>query len=76
VQRMQSFSVRRKVLFDACNITLFTPTDWSAEDYCDARKGQWMQFACDRFRFDRRIKETELLLGNIFSIEHRERYLV
>jgi len=39
MQRMQSFSVRRKVLFDACNITTFTPTDWSAEEYSEAREG-------------------------------------
>jgi len=38
-------------------------------------KGEWTQYACDRFRFDRCIKETQLLIGNIFSVEHRERYL-
>ena len=74
--RMQSLSIRRKVFFDPDCITVFTPSDWPAEDYCDARKGQWMQIACDRFRFIRRIEQTELLLLNIFSKDHRERYLV
>jgi len=41
--QMQSLSIREKVLFDADNITVFTPTDWTATDYCDAHKGQWMQ---------------------------------
>jgi len=70
---VQSLSIRRKVFFDTDNITLFTPTDWTPMDYSDARKGEWTQIACDRFRFDRRIKETELLLRNIFSVDHRER---
>jgi len=62
---VQSLSIRRKVFFDTDNITVFTPTDWTPVDYSDARKGEWIQYACDRNRFDRRIKETELLLGNI-----------
>lgn len=72
---MQSLSIRRKVLFDTDNIIVFTPTDWPADVYREARKGQWMQMARDRFRFMRRIKETELILGNIFSNEHRDRII-
>jgi hypothetical protein len=48
---------------------VFTPTDWPADE---ARKGQWTR---DRFRFMRRIKETELILGSIFSNEHRDRMM-
>lgn len=63
VSRMSSLSMGRTVFFDTDNITYFTPTDWSAEDYCKARKGEWAQIAADRFRFKRRIRDTELLIG-------------
>ena len=66
---MSTLSIRRTVLFND-NITVFTPTDWSDDVYRDARRGNWMR---DRIRFKNRIKITELSLGNIFSIEHRER---
>ena len=61
MSRMSSLSMGRTVFFDTDNITYFTPTDWSAEDYCTARKGEWAQIAADRFRFKRR--DTELLIG-------------
>ena len=70
---MSSLSIGRIVLFND-NVTVFTPTDWPADVYRDARKGYWMQMAADRFRFKRRIRETEVELGNVFSNEHRERY--
>ena len=70
---MSSLSIRRTVLFDDI-VTVFTPTDWPADVYRDARKGYWMQMAADRFRFKRRARETEVELGNVFSNEHRERY--
>jgi len=73
---MKSLSIRGKVLSDNDNIIVFAPTDCTAIEYCDARKGQWMQIFYDRFRFDRRFKRTELLLGNFFSNAHREKYLV
>ena len=63
---MSTLSIRRTVLFNE-NITVFTPTDWSADVYRDARRGIWMHMALDRIRFQNRIKRTELLLGNIFS---------
>jgi len=72
---VQSLSIRRKVFFDTDNITVFTPTDWTPMDYSDAHKGEWTQIACDRFRFLRRIEVTELLLRNILSVEHRERFI-
>jgi hypothetical protein len=70
---MSSLSIRRKVLF-VPDVSVFTPTDWPADVYRDARKGYWIQAAVDRKRFERRIKQTELELGDIFTNEHRERY--
>ena len=51
---MSAFSIRRTVLFN-CNITVFTPTDWPADVYRDARRGNWIR---DRIRFENRIKLT------------------
>ena len=72
VYGMSSLSIRRKVLFDN-NVTVFTPTDWTFDEYRYARKGYWMQAAADRYRFERRIKQTELIFGNIFTNAHRSR---
>ena len=69
---MPALSIRRTVLFDE-NIAVFTPNDWPADVYREARKGYWMRAAQDRLRFERRIKITELLLGNIFTDDHRDR---
>ena len=70
VQRMSSLSVRRAVTFDE-HITVFRFSDWSPEMYRAARKGPWMQLAIDGQRFKRRIQQTELALGNIFTDNHR-----
>jgi hypothetical protein len=72
VYGVSSLSIGRNVLFDD-NVAVFTPNDWPAEVYRDARKGYWMQVAVDRNRFERRIKQTEFQLGNIFTKEHRDR---
>ena len=70
MQRMSSLSVRRAVTFDE-HITVFRFSDWSPEMYRAARKGPWMQLAIDGQRFKRRIQQTELALGNIFTDNHR-----
>ena len=72
VQRMSSLSVRRTISFDK-HITVFRFNDWSPEVYRAARKGPWMQLAVDRHRFKRRIQQTELALGNIFTDNHRNK---
>ena len=69
---MSSLSVRRTVTFDK-RITVFRFNDWSPEVYRAARKGQWMQLAVDGHRFKRRIQQTELALGNIFTNVHRDK---
>ncbi|KAI7802730.1 protein phosphatase 1 regulatory subunit 15B [Triplophysa rosa] len=38
-----------------------------------SRKGQWEEFARDRDRFQKRIKETEKAIGYCFSMSHREK---
>ncbi|XP_043915625.1 uncharacterized protein LOC122791766 [Protopterus annectens] len=40
--------------------------------YRAARKGPWEQYARDRCRFQRRIKETEFAVGYCFLPQHRE----
>ena len=69
---MSTLSIRRTVLYDD-NVAIFTPTDWPADVYREARKGFWARAAMDRLQFERRIKITERSLGNIFTVEHRER---
>ncbi|XP_044144344.1 protein phosphatase 1 regulatory subunit 15B [Bufo gargarizans] len=39
----------------------------------EERKGHWEEFARDRCRFQRRIKETESVLGRCFTPDHRHR---
>jgi hypothetical protein len=68
--RMQSLTVARTVKFDE-----FKLNDWPADVCREARRGQWMQYAADRCRFKRRIRQTEIKLGNIFSDEHRDRII-
>ena len=65
-----SISNGRAVTFSNC-ITVHTPTDWPPGIYRKARKGPWMLHALDRRRFEHRIKETEIKLGDIFSDTHR-----
>ena len=72
VQRMSAVSIRQTVTFDK-HITVFRLNDWSPEIYRAARKGLWMQLAVDRHRFKRRIQQTELVLGNIFTDSHRDK---
>jgi hypothetical protein len=70
--RMQSLLVARTVKFDD-RVIVHTLNDWPADVYREVRRGQWMQYAVDRSRFKRRIRQTEIKLGNIFSNEHRNR---
>ena len=65
-----SLSIRRAVTFSNC-ITVHTPMDWPPRIYRKARKGPWIIHALDRCRFEQRIKETEMKLGDIFSDTHR-----
>ena len=41
-------------------------TQWSEEDYQDARKSQWQQHYLDRIRFKNRIDEINSNIGYIF----------
>ena len=72
--RMRSLSVAKTVKFDE-RVIVHKLNDWPADVYREARRGQWMQYAADRYRFKRRIRQTELKLGNIFSDEHRNRII-
>lgn len=38
------------------------------EDY-----GNWMQFACDRERFQRRINEMSIHIAPVLGVAHREK---
>jgi hypothetical protein len=72
VFEMQLPLVIRTVKFDE-RITVYELNDWPADVYLEARRGQWMQHAVYRCRFKRRIKQTEIELGNIFSDDHRKK---
>ena len=62
----------KKVRFAPDDI-IFYQTDWSNEDYTEARKGRWHYFALDRHRFQKRILETEKIIGYCFSRDHRDK---
>jgi hypothetical protein len=72
--RMQSLTVARTVKFDERGF-VHKLNDWPADVCREARRGQWMQYATDRCRLKRRIRQTEIKLGNIFSDEHRNRII-
>ena len=40
--------------------------------YSQARRGGWESVVADRYRFQRRIQESESSIGKIFSIELRQ----
>lgn len=40
--------------------------------YCAARKGPWEQYARDRARFQRKIKDLERVLNPVFQKMHRD----
>lgn len=42
--------------------------------YWDARKGNWFQLACDRDRFEKRIKKIEEKISFVFEEDHREKF--
>ncbi|KAG9485493.1 hypothetical protein GDO78_008528 [Eleutherodactylus coqui] len=39
----------------------------------EERKGHWEEYARDRCRFQRRIRETEAMIGHCFTPDHRQR---
>ena len=57
---------RKSISFNS-HVTVFRFVD----NYANERKGKWMRAAVDRHRFRRRIQQTELSLGDIFSESHR-----
>lgn len=65
-------SSERSVRFDNL-VLVHTLNDWPPEIYRDARRGPWLTMAADRCRFNRRINETQLCLGDIFSDAHRDK---
>jgi hypothetical protein len=69
---MQFILVARTVKL-AERVTVYKLNDWPADVCREARRGQWMQYAVHRHRFQRRIGQTEIKLGNIFSDKHRNR---
>ena len=71
LRKQPSISVTRNVTFDE-RITVNEPTDWSPDIYHTASIGPWMQVAVDKHRFERRIKQTEHVIGHIFSAAHRD----
>lgn len=44
--------------------------------YWAARKGNWLQAACDRDRFQRRVTEIENKISHVLSQEHRQKIFV
>ena len=63
-------SRRRTVHFDSV-VRVYQPTDWSYDDYRSARIGPWIRMAADRSRFQRRIRQIDLLIGHIFTEQYR-----
>ncbi|EFA05418.1 hypothetical protein TcasGA2_TC015594 [Tribolium castaneum] len=41
--------------------------------YQAARKGPWEEYARDRDRFNKRVRNTEAIIGHVFSDEHRSK---
>src|SRR5664279_5765989 len=70
VSGMLSLSVGKRVHF-ADRDTVNELNDWPAEDYRAARRGPWMRCAADRYRFKRRIQQTEEILCNVLTESHR-----
>jgi len=44
---------------------------WSDQDYRNARKSKWMQYAADRARFRRYVHKFDCRFGYMFSDTHR-----
>lgn len=70
----KSRHVGKKVHFaDESDLTeVFPETQW-AEEYQEARKGQWYQYGLDRERFQKRIAEVGEVLNRVLSEEHRQK---
>jgi len=51
-------------------VTVLNQLEW-AEAYHEARRGPWEQYARDRERFARRIREVDHQIGWVLSAEHR-----
>uniref|UniRef100_A0A4W3J3F4 Protein phosphatase 1 regulatory subunit 15A/B C-terminal domain-containing protein n=1 Tax=Callorhinchus milii TaxID=7868 RepID=A0A4W3J3F4_CALMI len=56
----------KKVAFDEHVIEYYVSSE-------EIRKGPWEEYARDRCRFQRRIRETEESIGYCFTFEHRQR---
>jgi hypothetical protein len=66
---VSSLPLHRTVSFSKC-IICYPFLDWPPEVYTAARRGTW---TIDRRRFNHRIRMTELVIGHVFSVEHREK---
>jgi len=51
-------------------VTVLNQLEW-ADAYQQARCGPWEQYARDRDRFARRIREVECQIGWVLNAEHR-----
>jgi len=45
------------------------------EYFAAEKMGPWLRLAVDKQRFRRRIRKTELLIGDIFTDDHRQQIL-
>lgn len=62
--------MKQKVKFDETKNVTHNLIVWSYA-YQQARRGHWQMVAVDRYRFERRIVETNKVLENILKIDHR-----
>ncbi|KAM3936401.1 protein phosphatase 1 regulatory subunit 15B [Leptodactylus fuscus] len=67
VSKKESANVGRKKVTFCDKITVYYVCNE------EERKGQWEEFARDHCRFQRRIQETESVIGHCFTLDHRQR---
>jgi hypothetical protein len=56
---MSTISIRRTVVFAENNTIIYFDDD---EDYRRARRGTWI---IDRYRFEQRVRQLDILIGSI-----------